>query len=85
MAFIGPRPGSAHNEEDLMFLRESFTPSAFEVRPGLSGLAQIKLKRDHSPENKARLDSEYVSHVSFLMDTKLFFRSIFGIFSNSGK
>ena len=32
MAFIGPRPGAAHNEEDLVELREQYTPNAFEDR-----------------------------------------------------
>ena len=85
MAFIGPRPGAAHNEDELIALRKTFEPSVFEVRPGLGGLAQLKLKRDHSPENKARLDAEYVRNISFWMDIKLFFGTIFGVFNNTGK
>lgn len=84
MAFIGPRPGAAHNEEELVILRESFKPSAFEVRPGLGGLAQYILKRDHSPEKKAQLDSEYVKTISLWIDIKLFLGTVFGVFS-SGK
>ncbi len=84
MAFIGPRPGAAHNEEELVRLRESYTPNAYDVKPGLGGLAQHKLKRDHSPEKKAALDSEYVKKLSFWLDFKLFFGTIFGIFG-SGK
>ena len=86
MAFIGPRLGAAHNEDELIALRESFIPSAYDVRPGLSGLAQLKLKRDHSPENKAKLDSEYVIKLSFWMDLVLFLKTIFGIFGkNKGR
>jgi len=86
MAFIGPRPGAAHNEDELIALRESFIPSAYDVRPGLSGLAQLKLKRDHSPENKAKLDSEYVVKLSFWMDLVLFLKTVFGIFGkNKGR
>lgn len=86
MAFIGPRPGAAHNEDELIVLRESFIPSAYDVRPGLSGLAQLKLKRDHSPENKAKLDSEYVIKLSFWMDLVLFLKTVFGIFGkNKGR
>lgn len=82
MAFIGPRPGAAKNEEDLIRLRESFVPSAYEVKPGLGGLAQLKLKREHSPENKARLDSEYVKSFSLWFDIKLFVGTVFGIFGS---
>lgn len=86
MAFIGPRPGAAHNEDELIALRESFIPSAYDVRPGLSGLAQLKLKREHSPEKKAKLDSEYVIKLSFWMDLVLFLKTVFGIFGkNKGR
>ena len=33
MAFIGPRPGSAHNEEFLRECREKYTPNAYDVKP----------------------------------------------------
>lgn len=52
MSFIGPRPGAAHNEEHLVESRETYLPSAYLVKPDLSGYAQIKLKRDHDPEKK---------------------------------
>lgn len=80
MAFIGPRPGAAHNEEKLVKLRESFTPNAFEVKPGLGGLAQLMMNRDHNPELKAKYDSEYVQKISLWSDIKIFFGTIFGIF-----
>lgn len=72
MAFIGPRPGAAHNEEDLIVLRKQYTPNAFDVRPGLGGLAQLKMNRTHTPADKARYDHEYVSNVSLWLDIKIF-------------
>ena len=83
MSFIGPRPGAAHNEEELIKLREEHHPSAFLVQPGLSGYAQLKMHRDHDPLKKAELDSYYVKHVNFFFDTKLFFQTIFSIFTSS--
>ena len=80
MSFIGPRPGSAHNEEHLVECREKYVPSAFDVRPGISGYAQVKMKREHDPEEKAKYDSEYVKRLSFGMDFKLFFKTIFKLF-----
>lgn len=79
MSFVGPRPGAAKNEEELIRLRESYTPSAFDVKPGISGLAQIKMNRDHDPKEKARLDSEYVKKISFCLDAKLFLMTLFRI------
>ena len=81
MAFIGPRPGAAINEEELIMLRENFHPNAYDVKPGLSGLAQVKMKRNHDPETKAKLDHEYAKDFGFLMDAKLFFLTIIRLFS----
>ena len=83
MAFIGPRPGAAINEEHLAELRATYTPNAFDVKPGMSGLAQIKMKRDHDPELKAKYDYEYVSHISLWLDIKLFVLTVFGVFRHN--
>lgn len=80
MAFIGPRPGAAVNEEELIELREKYNPNAFDVKPGLGGLAQLKMGRDHDPELKAKYDHEYVKNISLWLDIKIFFGTIFKIF-----
>ena len=84
MSFIGPRPGAAHNEEELVRLRESYTPNAFDVKPGLSGYAQVMMNREHAPEEKAKYDHEYVAKLSFGLDAKIFFKTILKLFG-SGK
>lgn len=80
MSFIGPRPGAAHNEEELIKLRESYKPNAFDVKPGLSGYAQVMMNREHDPAEKAKYDHEYVEKISFGLDFKIFFKTIFKIF-----
>lgn len=80
MAFIGPRPGAAVNEEYLIECRERYTPNAFDVKPGISGYAQIKMKRDHDPEQKAKWDHEYVLRMSFIFDAKIFIYTILKLF-----
>ncbi|MDD4103738.1 MAG: sugar transferase, partial [Bacilli bacterium] len=60
-------------------LRESYTPSAFDVKPGISGLAQVKMNRNHDPREKARFDSEYARKVNFWLDAKLFLMTLFRI------
>ena len=79
MAFIGPRPGSAHNEEYLRECREKYTPNAFDVRPGIGGWAQIKMKREHDPEFKAYWDHRYVVRMNLWFDIGLFFYTILKI------
>lgn len=80
MAFIGPRPGSAHNEEYLRECREKYTPNAYDVKPGISGYAQIKMKREHNPEFKALWDHKYVKRVSLWFDIGIFGYTILKIF-----
>ena len=78
MSFIGPRPGASEGEELLIKARDSFTPSAFLVRPGLTGLSQTYIKREHDVHLKAELDSKYVKELSFKTDLKIFFKT-FGV------
>ena len=80
MAFIGPRPGSAHNEEYLRECRLKYTPNAFDVKPGISGYAQIKMRREHDPEFKAKWDSEYVKRLSFFFDCGVFVYTVLKLF-----
>ncbi len=80
MAFIGPRPGSAHNEEFLRSCRLKYTPNAYDVKPGLSGYAQIKMQREHDPEFKAFWDHKYASRVDLFFDISLFVYTILKIF-----
>lgn len=80
MSFIGPRPGAAHNEEELIKLREYYTPNAFDVKPGLSGYAQTKMNRDHDPSKKAYYDHYYVKRMSFWFDVKIFVYTVLKVF-----
>ena len=80
MTFIGPRPGAAHNEEELIVAREKYTPNAYDVKPGLSGYAQTRMKRDHDPEQKAFYDNYYVVRMNFWFDLKIFIYTITTVF-----
>ncbi|MBQ7249917.1 MAG: sugar transferase [Bacilli bacterium] len=85
MSFIGPRPSQDYEHEAVLVdARDSFDPTAYMVKPGLSGLAQVKLHRDHNPMHKAKLDSEYVRKLSFHQDLWIFFAS-FGVIFNREK
>ena len=72
MSIVGPRPGAKEHEDMLIKARESYTPNAYDVRPGISGYAQIKMKREHDPEFKAEWDSKYVERMGFFFDAGVF-------------
>lgn len=80
--FIGPRPGAAYNEEELIRLREQYKPNAFDVKPGLGGWAQLKNNRAHDSKAKALLDHEYVKNISLWLDMKILVLTVLHLFGN---
>ena len=73
MAVIGPRP-ALWNQYDLLAERDKY--GANDVRPGLTGWAQVNGRDCLSDEEKAEYDREYIERRSLLFDTKIFFRTI---------
>lgn len=73
MSVIGPRP-ALWNQYDLIAERDKY--GANEVRPGLSGWAQINGRDELPIPEKARLDGIYVEKIGFLFDCKIFIMTI---------
>ena len=73
MSAIGPRP-ALWNQELLSAERDKY--GANDVKPGLTGWAQINGRDELEIVDKARLDGEYVKKLSFKMDAKCFFGSL---------
>ncbi|MCC8357630.1 MAG: sugar transferase [Oscillospiraceae bacterium] len=67
MSLVGPRP-LVLAEEEVILLREQY--GANDVRPGLTGWAQIHGRSALGPAEKARYDGEYAARVSFLFDCR---------------
>jgi O-antigen biosynthesis protein WbqP len=81
MSIIGPRP-ALWNQEDLIAERDKY--GANDVRPGLTGLAQV-MGRDELPiDIKAKYDGDYVKDITFKNDVKIFFKTIFSVASADG-
>ena len=81
MAIIGPRP-ALWNQDDLIAEREKY--HANDVRPGLTGWAQINGRDELEIPVKARLDGEYIKRISFLFDVKCFFGTITSVLKSDG-
>lgn len=80
IAVVGPRPLlveylSRYNEEQRR---------RHEVRPGLSGLAQVNGRNAISWEDKFKYDIQYVDHVTFLGDWKIIFQTILNVIKRDG-
>ena len=81
MAVIGPRP-ALWNQDDLIALRDEY--HANDVRPGLTGWAQIHGRDELEITTKAKLDGYYVDHLGFLLDVKCFFGTITSVLKHEG-
>jgi undecaprenyl phosphate N,N'-diacetylbacillosamine 1-phosphate transferase len=80
MSIIGPRPLLVQ----YLPLYNEHQKRRHEVRPGLSGLAQISGRNAISWEDKFNLDVEYVDNVSFIGDWKIFILTIKKVFVREG-
>lgn len=81
MSIIGPRP-ALWNQFDLIEERDKY--GANDVKPSLTGWAQINGRDELEIEVKARLDGEYVKKQSFLFDCKCFFGTITSVLKHDG-
>ncbi len=81
MSIIGPRP-ALWNQYDLIAERDRY--GANDVRPGLTGWAQINGRDELPIDVKARLDGEYVEKISFAFDCKCFFGTIISVLKSDG-
>ena len=81
MSIIGPRP-ALWNQFDLIAERDKY--GANDVRPGLTGLAQV-MGRDELPiEVKAKYDGDYAQNVTFANDVEIFFKTITSVLGAKG-
>ena len=81
MSIIGPRP-ALWNQDDLIAERDKY--GANDVKPGLTGWAQINGRDELEIPVKAALDGEYVERMSFLFDCKCFFGTITSVLKSDG-
>ncbi|MBP3538525.1 MAG: sugar transferase, partial [Oscillospiraceae bacterium] len=81
MSVIGPRP-ALWNQDDLIAERDKY--GANDVKPGLTGWAQINGRDELPIPVKAKLDGEYAEKLSFGFDCKCFFGTIKSVLRHEG-
>jgi len=80
MSLVGPRPL-------LMQYLDRYTPEQarrHEVKPGITGLAQVSGRNGLSWEEKFRLDVWYVDHCSFALDMKILAKTVWKLIVREG-
>lgn len=82
MSLIGPRPPLTYHPWPL----EEYTDEQrrmFEVRPGITGWAQVNGRKEVEWHHRIELNVWYVDHVSFLLDIKILFMTLFKVVTNA--
>ena len=82
MALIGPRPPLTYHPWKWEEYSD-FQKRMFEVRPGITGWAQTHGRKDVEWNKRIELNVWYVDHVSFGLDFKIFWLTIFKIITNA--
>lgn len=81
MSIVGPRP-VIPSETELVTLRENL--GVYSVRPGITGLAQVRGRDNVSICRKAAYDAQYVENLSLWKDVSLVFKTLFCVFCGAG-
>ena len=81
MAIVGPRP-ALWNQDDLIAERDKY--HANDVRPGLTGWAQINRRDEIEIPLKAKLDGEYMKRMSLLFDVRIILGTVFRVLRSDG-
>ena len=82
MSLIGPRPPLTYHPWTIdKYTQEELR--MFEMRPGITGWAQVNGRKDVEWHKRIRLNIWYIDHCSFLLDIKIFFMTIFKVLANA--
>ena len=81
MSIVGPRP-ALWNQDDLIYERDKY--SANNVKPGLTGWAQVNGRDELEIKYKAKLDGEYVKNIGFIIDFKCIFKTLWNVIKSEG-
>ena len=81
MSLVGPRP-ALYNQYDLRQVRKEV--GIHQIRPGVTGWAQINGRDEISLSEKVHLDSCYLQKQSFLFDLKILLMTVFRVYSGDG-
>lgn len=80
MSLIGPRPLLTN----YLHLYSDFQNRRHEVKPGITGWAQVNGRNAISWDEKFELDVWYVDHLSFILDIKILFKTVLKVIKRDG-
>ena len=82
MSFVGPRPPLTYHPWPYSEYTDE-QKRMFEVSPGITGWAQVHGRKDVEWHRRIEMNVWYVDHISFLLDLKIVFMTVFKVISNA--
>ena len=82
MSLVGPRPTVTYHPYDGYNSYPNEFKKRFATRPGITGMAQVRLRNTGSWQDRFVHDLEYVNNISFLLDLKIMFYTVLKVFKS---
>lgn len=83
MSIVGPRPPVTYNPYDGYENYPEWAKKRFIMRPGITGLVQVKL-RDSNWNEKMKIDMEYINKFSIFLDVEILFKTVLTVLQGKG-
>ena len=82
MSLVGPRPPVIYTPYDGYENYPEWAKKRFEMRPGVTGLAQVKVRNSATWDERIKIDNEYIDRFSLWLDIKILFMTVGKVFGS---
>lgn len=82
MSFVGPRPPVTYHPYEGYQNYPEEAKKRFEMRPGITGLAQVRLRNSGTWNERIQIDIEYIQKYSWWLDIKIIFMTAFSMLNS---
>ena len=82
MSLVGPRPPVTYRPYDGYENYPQWAKKRFEMRPGVTGLAQVKVRNSATWDERIKIDNEYIDSFNLWLDIKILFMTVGKVFGS---
>lgn len=82
MSLVGPRPPVTYHPYDGYNSYPNWAKKRFNMRPGITGLAQVKVRNSTTWDERIKVDNEYIDKFNIWFDIKILFLTIKSVFKS---
>lgn len=82
MSLVGPRPPVTYFPYDGYDNYPDWAKKRFDMRPGITGLAQVKTRTTAPWDDRILIDNKYVETFSVIFDVKILFQTVLAVLGN---